>query len=191
MASSWLDGPLPYVPDGHWRSGTYAYNGDDSYQTWVTFLDERPVCNVWSNWGKRRDSPRVPQLKGHSLGTYFSDMWSGTAPFEFAFDVEGGNLYAGHHAVPLFNVGPLSQAATPFQGALVELDPANSALVLLTSVPGFIGPLNATGHFETPKLSFNRRMLGLRGAYVGIEFMILNSQLNAVASTGAQSILID
>lgn len=190
VGSSWLDGPMPYVPDGHWRAGTWVYNSDDTYQTWVTFMDERPVCNAWSNWGRRRDTPRVPILKGHSLGTYYSDVASGTGPFELAFDVEGGGVYAGHYALPLLNVGALSQTASWLYGIRLELDPTNPALPLLAGLPGFAGLLSATGHLESPKLTFTQRRPDLLGMYLGVEYVILDPQLSVVASTGAQSVLL-
>jgi hypothetical protein len=190
-ASSWLDGPMPFVPDGHWHGGVLAYNQDSNYHLWLNLLEADPVCNVWSNWGRQRDLPRNPPLKGHSLGTYFSDLWRGPAPFELGFDVDAGFGHGGRHAVPLFNVGLVSRAAFPFGPATIEIDPANPGLTLLHGVPGFIGRTNPAGRLATPALTLPAPLRGARGLYLGIEYLLLDQGLAPVASTGAQWILID
>jgi len=190
-ASSWLDGPLPYTPDGDWRLGTFTYNTDPNYQLWVTFSEVDPVCNLWSNWGRQRDVPRIPPLKGHSLGTYFSDLWSGNPPFEFGFDVDGGPLLRNSLVVPLLNVGAAQRVGLPFRGVVLEVNIADPALTLLHSVPGFVGLTNGIGRLSSPPLSLTSRLHGGRGLYLGIECVLFDTAFNLAGSTGAQWISIN
>lgn len=190
-ASSWLDGPMPFTPDGDWRGGVFTYNTDPNYHLWVTFSEVDPVCNVWSNWGKQRDVPRVPPLKGHSLGTYYSDLWSGTPPFEFGFDVDGGMAHANRLVIPLFNIGAVFRTGIPFLGTTVEVNPADPALVLLHQVPGFVGTTNAVGRHASPAVPFTSRFLGGRGLHLGVEYLLFDGALNLAGSTGAQWVLVN
>ncbi|MEZ5962331.1 MAG: hypothetical protein R3F56_00665 [Planctomycetota bacterium] len=189
-ASSWLDGVMPYVPDGDWRNGTFTYNTDPNYQLWVTFSEVDPVCNVWSNWGRQRDVPRVPPLKGHSLGTYFSDLISGSPPYEFGFDVDGGSANPNRIVVPLLNLGPVQRTGLPFQGVTLEVNVADPALTLLHGVPGFVGSTNGVGRFATPAVPFRSRLFA-RGLYLGVECVLFDTAFNTVGSTGAQWVLIN
>lgn len=189
--SSWLDGPMPYVPDGDWRGNVFTYNTDANYHLWVTFFEVDPVCNVWSNWGRQRDIPRVPPLKGHSLGTYFSDLVSGVPPFELGFDVDGGQAHAHRLVLPLLNLGAVQRTGIPFLGVTLEINPLDSALVLLHGVPGFVGQTNAVGRFASAALPLRSRLFGGLGLYLGIEYLLFDPALNPVASTGAQWILIN
>lgn len=190
-ASSWLDGPMPFTPDGHWRGGAFTHNIDPNYYLWIALLEGAPVCNVWSNWGKQRDTPRNPPLKGHSLGTYYSDLWSGRAPFEFGFDVDGGTAYGNRIALPLFNVGTPFRFGLPLWSLTIEVDPTDAALTLLHGVPGFIGITNGAGFFTTPALRLANPLAGMRGRYFGVEYLLFDGSLAPVGSTGAQWILIN
>lgn len=182
-ASSWSDGPTPFVTDGVWETSSgFVYNTAPAYIHWCTYLEDEGVVRGFSDWGQRRIAPLTPALEGHSLGTYYSDLATSTGPFNFGLDVLCGAAMSGNIALPLCNIGAIWNVPIPYQGEILDVNPGDAALTLLMGVPGFAGILGTNGELMVPKIPLPR-LPGGGGNNIGVEYAVIDINQFALAQT--------
>lgn len=201
VVGSWQDGDTREVGGNLLDAFGFQYtNGNvvqgrsrasTNFYTWQHPLVEQPELGMHSDYGKIRiTSPTETQLRGHSLGTYYSD--GATMTTNIGYSVRGGAAFANGQAIPLVNIG-LAQFPScvplpvlPGQTLYLKVNPGDPLFAALTALATV---LSGTGDVDAVK--FNLPITpGLLGYYFDWQVVVVNSTFSTIANTARRGIQI-